>query len=267
MKLRLYQVDAFADRLFSGNPAAVCPLDSNVATGETWLPDAVMQQVAAENNLSETAFYVRQGSGYAIRWFTPACEVALCGHATLATGYVVFTYDGHREDAAEFASKSGVLRVRREGDLLVLDFPADRPHPAQPTEGLVEAIGCEPAECYKGRTDFLLVYEREEQVAGLAPDFSDLAMVPARGIIATAPGREVDFVSRFFAPQVGVNEDPVTGSAHTLLTPFWSERLGKTELTARQLSKRGGSLRCRLVGGRVDIAGHAVPYLEGTITI
>jgi PhzF family phenazine biosynthesis protein len=267
MKLRLYQVDAFADRLFAGNPAAVCPLDEQLPRGQQWLPDAVMQQIAAENNLSETAFYARDGSGYAIRWFTPACEVNLCGHATLGTAYVVFTYDRFAGDTIEFSSKSGRLRVRRDGELLVLDFPADRPRPAEPVEGLVEAIGAEPRECYKGKTDYLLVYEHEDQVARLAPDFADLAMVPARGIIPTAPGKDVDFVSRFFGPQVGVNEDPVTGSAHTLLTPYWTERLGKAELSARQLSKRGGSLRCRLVGDRAEIAGRVVPYLEGEITV
>lgn len=261
MKLRLYQVDAFADRLFSGNPAAVCPLD------ETWLPEAVMQQIAAENNLSETAFYVPRGSGYEIRWFTPAREVDLCGHATLATGYVVFTYDARKGDAVEFASRSGLLRVRRDEQLLVLDFPKDSVQPAETLECLVEALGREPAECLKGRSDLLLVYKSEEDVKALSPDFGDLAMVPARGIIVTAPGTDVDFVSRFFAPQVGVNEDPVTGSAHTTLTPYWAQRLGKTELTAKQLSKRGGSLRCRLAGERVEIAGRAVPYLEGTITI
>jgi PhzF family phenazine biosynthesis protein len=261
MKLRLYQVDAFADRLFSGNPAAVCPLE------EAWLADDLMQQIAAENNLAETAFYIRSGSGYAIRWFTPACEVDLCGHATLATGYVVFSQDGCKGESVEFASRSGVLRVRRDGDLLVLDFPADTLHRAETTELLVESIGREPAECLKGKTDYLLVYASEEEVTALAPDFADLAMVPARGIIVTAPGREVDFVSRFFGPQVGVNEDPVTGSAHTTLTPYWAKRLGKTELTARQLSKRGGSLRCRLFGDRVEIAGRAVPYLEGTISV
>jgi predicted PhzF superfamily epimerase YddE/YHI9 len=261
MKLRLYQVDAFADRLFSGNPAAVCPLE------EAWLPDGVMQQIAAENNLAETAFYMRSGSGYAIRWFTPACEVDLCGHATLATGYVVFAYDGWKGDAVEFASRSGILWVRRDADLLVLDFPVDTVHAAEPTELLVESIGREPAECHKGKTDYLLVYSSEEEVRGLAPDFADLSMVPARGVIATAPGKDVDFVSRFFGPQVGVNEDPVTGSAHTTLTPYWSRRLGKTELTAKQLSRRGGWLRCRLAGDRVEIAGRAVPYLEGTITV
>lgn len=267
MKLRLYQVDAFADRLFSGNPAAVCPLDEYGQGGQAWLPDAVMQQIAAENNLAETAFYVRKGGSHAIRWFTPACEVDLCGHATLASGFVVFTYDHFAGDTVEFGSKSGPLRVRRDGELLVLDFPADTVRAAMPTEGLIEALGCEPVECLKGKTDYMLVYEDEEQVAKLAPDFGDLAMVPARGIIVTARGRSVDFVSRFFGPQVGVNEDPVTGSAHTTLTPYWAKRLGKNQLTARQMSKRGGSLQCRLNGDRVEIAGRAVPYLEGTISV
>lgn len=260
MKLRLYQVDAFTDRLFGGNPAAVCPL-------EAWLPDGQMQQIAAENNLAETAFYVRTGAGLEIRWFTPTVEVDLCGHATLAAAYVVFEYDRLAGDEVEFASKSGPLKVRREGGLLVLDFPADPVEPVAVPQLLIEALGREPIETYKGKTDYLVVYGAEEHVARLAPDACDLAMVPARGIIVTAPGREVDFVSRFFAPQVGVPEDPVTGSAHTTLTPYWSARLGKVELTAVQLSKRQGRLRCRLAGRRVEIAGHAVPYLEGTITI
>jgi PhzF family phenazine biosynthesis protein len=267
MQLRLYQADAFADRLFSGNPAAVCPLDDSVPGCQPWLPAAVMQQIAAENNLAETAFYVRSGSGYAIRWFTPSCEVDLCGHATLAAGYVVFTYDRFAGDAVEFASKSGALRVRRDDDLLVLDFPADTIQRCPPAEGLVEALGCQPLECHKGKTDYLLVLETEEQVASLSPDFRALAKVPARGVIVSAPGRQADFVSRFFAPQVGVDEDPVTGSAHTTLTPYWTRRLGRSPLNARQISRRGGALRCTLVGPRVEIAGRVVPYLEGTISV
>jgi len=260
MELRLYQVDAFADRLFGGNPAAVCPMDA-------WLPDETMQKIAAENNLAETAFYVREAGGLRIRWFTPTVEVDLCGHATLASAYVVFTHDHHAGEVVEFSSKSGPLKVTREGDLLVLDFPADPVEPVSVPQMLIEALGREPIETYKGKTDYLVVYGVEEHVAALAPDLCDLAMVPARGIIVTAPGREVDFVSRFFAPQVGVPEDPVTGSAHTTLTPYWSARLGKPVLTAMQLSKRQGRLRCRLAGNRVEIAGRAVPYLAGTITI
>lgn len=260
MELRLYQIDAFADRLFGGNPAAVCPLDA-------WLPDEVMQQIAAENNLAETAFYVRTDRGFHIRWFTPTVEVDLCGHATLASAYVAFNYDRCPGDVVEFASKSGPLKVKREGELLVLDFPADRVEPVSVPLLLIEALGREPIETYKGKTDYLVVYGVEEHVATLQPDFVDLAMIPARGIIVTAPGRQVDFVSRFFGPQVGVPEDPVTGSAHTTLTPYWSARLGKSELTAMQLSRRQGRLNCRQVGSRVEIAGRAVPYLQGTITV
>jgi PhzF family phenazine biosynthesis protein len=260
MELRIYQVDAFAERLFGGNPAAVCPLDA-------WLPDDVMQQIAAENNLAETAFYVPADWGFQIRWFTPTVEVDLCGHATLASAHVVFAHDRPKDDVVEFASKSGLLKVKREGELLVLDFPADTVEPVTVPQMLIDALGREPIETYKGKTDYLLVYGVEEHVAGLTPDLCDLAMVPARGIIVTAPGREVDFVSRFFAPQVGVPEDPVTGSAHTTLTPYWSARLGKRELSAMQLSKRQGRLRCRLAGTRVEIAGRAVPYLSGTISI
>jgi|SRR5450756_198642 len=260
MELRIYQVDAFAERLFGGNPAAVCPLDA-------WLPDDVMQQIAAENNLAETAFYVPADGGFQIRWFTPTVEVDLCGHATLASAHVVFAHDRPKDDVVEFASKSGLLKVKREGELLVLDFPADTVEPVTVPQMLIDALGREPIETYKGKTDYLLVYGVEEHVAGLTPDLCDLAMVPARGIIVTAPGRHVDFVSRFFAPQVGVPEDPVTGSAHTTLTPYWSARLGKRELSAMQLSKRQGRLRCRLAGNRVEIAGRAVPYLSGTISI
>ena len=260
MELRLFQVDAFADRLFAGNPAAVCPLDS-------WLPDRTMQQIAMENNLAETAFYVREPEGLRIRWFTPAVEVDLCGHATLATAFVVFTHDRHPDDTVAFNSRSGVLKVRREGEFLVLDFPADTLVPIEMPDGLVDALGRPPVGVLKGRSDLLVLYEREAEVTALTPDFKRLAGVPARGIIVTAPGDHVDFVSRFFGPQVGIDEDPVTGSAHTTLTPYWSARLGKAELSARQLSRRGGSLRCRLAGGRVEIAGRAVPYLKGTITL
>ena len=260
MDLRLYQIDAFTDRLFGGNPAAVCPL-------ETWLPDETLQQIAFENNLSETAFYVRLAGGFHIRWFTPAVEVDLCGHATLATAYAIFTYDRHPGDTIQLASRSGVLKVKREGDLLVLDFPAGPPTPTSPPPGLVAALGGRPVETLKGKTDYLIVYEAEEDVATLTPNIAYLGRVPARGIVVTAPGREVDFVSRFFAPRVGVDEDPVTGSAHTMLTPYWSARLGKPVLSAMQLSKRQGRLRCRMADDRVEIAGRAVPYLVGTITI
>jgi PhzF family phenazine biosynthesis protein len=260
MNIRLYQVDAFTDRLFGGNPAAVCPLDS-------WPPDETMQQIAAENNLSETAFYLRTGDRFRIRWFTPAVEVDLCGHATLASAYVIFRFDGYAGDRITLDSNSGPLAVRREGELLVLDFPADPPSPVTAPAGLAAAVGREPVETLKGKTDYLLVYPAEEDVAAIAPDFVALGRVEARGIVVTAPGRGVDFVSRFFGPRVGVPEDPVTGSAHTMLTPYWSKRVGKPVLEARQLSKRLCRLRCRMAGDRVEIAGTAVPYLSGTLTV
>ena len=196
MELRIYQVDAFAERLFGGNPAAVCPLDA-------WLPDDVMQQIAAENNLAETAFYVPTDGGCQIRWFTPTVEVDLCGHATLASAHVVFAHDRPKDDIVEFASKSGLLKVKREGELLVLDFPADTVEPVTIPQMLIDALGREPIETYKGMTDYLLVYGVEEHVAGLTPDLCDLAMVPARGIIVTAPGRPADFLSPFLRPRGG----------------------------------------------------------------
>jgi PhzF family phenazine biosynthesis protein len=260
MQLPLYQVDAFTNELFAGNPAAVVPLAS-------WLPDEVMQKIAFENNLSETAFYVRVPEGFAIRWFTPAVEVNLCGHATLGSGFVAFHRGEVPGDLLEFSSRSGPLRVRREGEFLVLDFPAHVPQPATVPDGLVEAMGLPPREVWRAGDDFLLVYATEAEVRGLSPDFARLGRVDARGVIATAPGDDVDFVSRFFGPRVGVPEDPVTGSAHTRLTPYWSKRLGRTELTAHQVSKRGGVLRCRMAGDRVEIAGQAVLYLTGTITV
>jgi len=260
VNIPIYQIDAFAESLFTGNPAAVCPLDA-------WLPDELMQKIAAENNLAETAFFAKEGSGYRIRWFTPAVEVDLCGHATLATAHVAFAFEGHQGAVIEFASRSGTLRVRKDGARLVLDFPADPPARVSSPEGLAEALGCRPAQVWRGRTDYLLIYEQEADVARMAPDFQRLGAVEARGIIVSAPGNEVDFVSRFFGPRVGIDEDPVTGSAHTTLTPYWSTRLGKTELSAMQLSRRRGWLRCRMAGDRVEIAGRAVPYLRGTIEI
>ena len=260
MRLPIYQVDAFSRSVFGGNPAAVVPL-------EAWLDEPTMQAIAAENNLAETAFFVREAAGYRIRWFTPGTEVRLCGHATLASAHVLFTKIEPGLGAVEFASKSGPLRVARDGDRLVLDFPAWLAEAAPPPAGLVEAIGAAPRESYRATTDVLLVYEDEEAVAALSPDFRELARIDARGVIATAPGRDVDFVSRFFAPAVGVNEDPVTGSAHCALTPYWAARLGKNALRARQISRRGGELDCELAGDRVKIAGRASLYLEGAITV
>lgn len=260
MKIRIYQVDAFTRELFHGNPAAVCPL-------ETWLPDETMQQIAMENNLAETAFYVKGEGGYRIRWFTPLLEVDLCGHATLAAAYVLFHFEGCADPSVEFASRSGPLTVRNDRDCLTLNFPTDRIEKTAVHAGLIEAIGLPPIEAYKGKTDYMLVYSKATQVENLIPDMELLAEVPARGVIVTAPGSEVDFVSRFFAPQTGIPEDPVTGSAHTTLTPYWSSRLGKTELTAQQLSKRRGWLRCRLAGERVEISGEAKAYMNGWIDL
>jgi PhzF family phenazine biosynthesis protein len=260
MKLRLFQIDAFASQVFAGNPAAVVPLDG-------WLDDATLQSIATENNLSETAFLVGGEGQYDIRWMTPAAEVDLCGHATLASGWVVFheLEPGHKN--VVFQSKSGPLGVTAKGDRLALDFPS---RPAEPSEGLLgllaDALGSAPVAALRAR-DLMAVYEDAAAVRGLAPDMGKLAIFEATGIIATAPGDDCDFVSRFFAPAVGIPEDPVTGSAHCTLAPYWADRLGKTALHARQISRRGGELLCELRGDRVEIAGHAVKYLEGTIEV
>ena len=259
MQLPIYQVDAFADRVFRGNPAAVCPL-------ETWLPDATMQAIAAENNLSETAFFVREGSDYALRWFTPAVEVDLCGHATLASGYVVMRFlEPQRESVSFRTAKAGTLTVTRRADMLVMDFPTRPAVPAAAPPGLFAALGGTPREVLRAR-DHLVVYGSADEIAALAPDLAALAKVDCWAVIVTAPGDNgVDFVSRFFAPAQGILEDPVTGSAHCTLVPYWANRLGKTEFEARQLSRRGGALSCALDGDRVSIAGKAVLYLEGRI--
>lgn len=269
--MRLYQLDAFTDRLFAGNPAAVVPLTE-------WLPDEQMQQIAAENNLAETAFYVKtdDDAHYHIRWFTPTVEVDLCGHATLATGHVIFYLEEKPEtDQIFFESRRGMLKVcRGENGWLTLDFPIDVVQRAnlQPP-ALLTSLGEKPLLVFKGKTDYMVVYDTQEQIEALTPDFREMSTVPARGIIVTAPARShedgsddsVDFVSRFFGPQSGGDEDPVTGSAHTTLVPYWAEKLGKTELTARQLSARGGYLKCKLNGDRVDISGQVQLYMKGEI--
>jgi PhzF family phenazine biosynthesis protein len=260
MKIKLFQIDAFTDKIFSGNPAAVCPLDS-------WLPDALMQQIAMENNQAETAFFVRNKTGFDIRWFTPGVEVDLCGHATLAAAFVIFQLGLMSGRIIEFGSRSGLLRVAKDGDFLTLDFPADEYLEVPAPENLIAGMGLKPVEAYKGKTDYMLVYSTSDEIESLKPNLEKISEVPARGIIATAPGKYVDFVSRFFAPQSGIPEDPVTGSAHTTLTPYWAARLGRTELSARQLSKRRGSLRCRLVGDRVEISGQARFYMAGEISL
>jgi PhzF family phenazine biosynthesis protein len=262
MRIPLYQVDAFTSRLFGGNPAAVCPLTE-------WLPDETMQAIAAENNLAETAFFIAQGVGYLLRWFTPTVEVELCGHATLASGYIVTHILRPEQRSAKFDTlKAGPLEVTRDGDLLAMDFPAWPPESGPADAQILAALGKRPAESYAARGRTLAVYERAEDVAALELDFAAMRRVPGANAIVTAPGRDgVDFVSRYFAPNHGVDEDPVTGSAHCVLTPYWAKRLGKNELTARQVSARGGDLHCTLRGDRVTLAGHAVLYLEGTITV
>jgi PhzF family phenazine biosynthesis protein len=257
--VKLYQVDAFADKLFAGNPAAVCPLDS-------WLPDALMQQIAGENNLSETAFFVREGEGYHIRWFTPRTEVDLCGHATLASAHVLFHHLGYTAEKILLTSKSGPLYVTRRDDLICLDFPAASYHRVDPPSELVDGIGLIPIDTYQS-TDYLVLLDSEKEVREASPDFSLLARLDIRGIIITAEGETADFVSRFFAPGAGIDEDPVTGSSHTFLVPFWSEKLGKTEFTAKQLSGRGGTLYCRLLGDRVEISGRALTYMIGELSL
>jgi PhzF family phenazine biosynthesis protein len=260
MKLSIFQADAFAAGLFKGNPAAVVPLTE-------WLLDEIMQQIAAENNLSETAFFIPEGDHFHIRWFTPKAEVDLCGHATLATAHILFNELNFQEEAISFNSKSGMLTVRKTEEKLQLDFPADFAQAVEAIPAFSEAFGVHPLATYKGKTDYLLLFESEETIKECNPDFQLLLQTKARGIIVTAKGKEVDIVSRFFAPSVGVNEDPVTGSAHTLLVPFWASRLNKTELTALQLSERGGQLWCTLAGDRVLIAGKAVTYLRGEIEV
>jgi PhzF family phenazine biosynthesis protein len=261
MKIPLYQVDAFTSTLFTGNPAAVCLLDD-------WLEDRVLQAMAAENNLSETAFLVPNQKGFDLRWFTPVTEVALCGHATLASAYVLFNARHWTAETVRFQTRmSGELSVSNRGDLLEMDFPARPPSPRTAPPGLLEALAVIPEEVYGSAEDLMVVLENEEAVKKVRPDFSALKQVDCRGTIITARGDRSDFVSRFFAPRVGVLEDPVTGSAHCVLTPYWAGILGKTELHALQVSLRGGELFCTLAGDRIKISGRAVLYLEGEITI
>lgn len=259
MKLEIFQVDAFTTKPFGGNPAAIVPL-------EAWLPTETMQSIALENNLSETAFFVRAGDKYELRWFTPTFEIDLCGHATLASSYVIFELLGSRESVLSFQTKSGELTVERSDDRLVLDFPSRPAEVCEIPAGLIEAIGGQPKEVLKSR-DYMLVYETENEVRAIEPNFAEILKIPTHAVIVTAPGDDSDFVSRFFAPEVGVFEDPVTGSAHCTLIPYWAERLGKNELFARQVSARGGELYCELRGDRVKIGGNATLYLKGEIYV
>jgi PhzF family phenazine biosynthesis protein len=259
MNITMYQIDAFASRVFAGNPAAVCPL-------EKWLDDGLMQAIAMENNLSETAFFVPLDKGYHIRWFTPASEVDLCGHATLASAYVLFTYVNPSLAKVTFQSRSGPLTVSKQGDLLSMDFPSQPPEPCKAPPELIEALGKPPAEVLRSQ-DYFVLFPKEEDVRSLDPNMLLLRKVDLRGVTVTAKGKSVDFVSRFFAPKYGVNEDPVTGSAHCALVPYWAKELGKKDLIAHQVSKRGGELFCKDQGERVIISGRAVSYMQGVITV
>lgn len=260
-KIKIFQVDAFTDTLFRGNPAAVCILDE-------WLKEEVMQSIGAENNLAETAFIVKRENGFDIRWFTPTVEVALCGHATLAAAHIIFhqlNYD--KEEIIFNTQKSGILKVAKKGDVLVLDFPTDDYKKVDLFPEIEEAFQHSLEELYKGKSDYMVVLKNEDAVSNFLPDFRKLSKIETRGIIVTAPGNTVDFVSRFFTPQQGIDEDPVTGSAHTTLIPYWSKRLKKEELEARQISKRGGTLYCRHQGERVSIGGKSKLYLTGEIFV
>lgn len=260
MRIPIFQVDAFADRPFTGNPAAVMPL-------EAWLPDATLQAIAEENNLSETAFLVKEPEGWRIRWFTTVTEVDLCGHATLASAFVLFSGPEAGATSLSFHSRSGVLGVQRDGDLLVLDFPARPGRPApELADRLAQALGAVPVEVRLAR-DLMAVLADEAAVRAVRPDLDALQALPGMGTLITAPGRESDFVSRCFFPGDGVPEDPVTGSAHCTLVPYWAERLGKTRLRAFQASARGGHLECELAGDRVRLGGRAVKVIEGTFIL
>jgi PhzF family phenazine biosynthesis protein len=263
MKYKIYQVDAFTDRLFSGNPAAVCILG-------TWISDELMQAIANENNLAETAFVVPVEKDFEIRWFTPTVEVDLCGHATLASAFVLFDIHNYPHSLIRFHSpRSGVLFVEKKDDMLFLDFPTDRiERLAEDYNATIEkCIGITPVELYKGKTDYIAVIDNENSLRNIQPDFNEISKLKARGLIVTAKGDNVDFVSRFFAPQSGINEDPVTGSAHTSLLPLWSKKTGKNRLNASQLSKRGGQLVCEYKNDRCLIGGKARLYLTGEITL
>jgi PhzF family phenazine biosynthesis protein len=259
MKLKIYQVDAFTNKVFGGNPAAVCPLDN-------WLEEEVMQNIALENNLSETAFFIKENDKYHIRWFTPTNEVDLCGHATLASSFVLFNILGNNSKKIVFHSRSGELIVEKERELISLNFPARNPKNIKTDKILLEALTEKPTEVLFDKST-VCVFDSEDQIRNMKPRIRDFLKLNTHGVIITAPGNEADFVSRFFAPDVGIDEDPVTGYAHTILIPYWAKRLNKQKLHALQVSKRVGELFCENLGKRVKISGNAVLYLEGEITI
>lgn len=260
MQLKIFQVDAFTSKLFGGNPAAVIPL-------EEWLEDAIMQKIALENNLSETAFFVKKENEYQLRWFTPVQEVRLCGHATLASAHVLYHHLGYKAPAIKFTTLSGPLIVERQGDLYTMNFPCDFPQTVRAPQVLKDALVSEDRtrEYYVGTDDYLVVLPNQKELEKIDPDSRLLRQLDKRGVIITAPGEEVDFVSRCFYPKLNIIEDPVTGSAHTLLGPYWSNRLSQTELEALQLSQRVGHLHLKLMQARVKISGNAVTYMEGNI--
>ncbi len=262
MKLDIYQVDAFTKEIFKGNPAAICPLDE-------WLDAELMQKIALENNLSETAFFVKKDDVYEIRWFTPTIEIDLCGHATLATAFVIFNCLHLEEKTIDFYSpRSGNLSVEKQGDVLVLDFPKFGLNETEASEELIKAVGKKPKRTWETQGYMtMLLFDTEEDIKSLEPDMAALMDIPYHEIIATAKGTDSDFVSRLFAPRIGIPEDPVTGATHCSLIPYWAETLGKENLYARQLSKRGGELFCKLDGERVKIGGNAALYLKGEIYI
>jgi PhzF family phenazine biosynthesis protein len=261
-KIKIFQVDAFTDKLFSGNPAAVCILDK-------WLSDDLMQSIANENNLAETSFVVPKGKDFEIRWFTPATEVDLCGHATLASAFIFFNLLDYPDSLIKFYSpKSGLLSVKKNEEMLYLDFPTDTLEKISGKENEMEACtGIKPIEVYKGKTDYISVIESESSLKNLQPNLIEISKLKARGLIVTAKGNQVDFVSRFFAPQSGIDEDPVTGSAHTSLLPLWAKKSGKNNFIANQLSERGGQLVCEFNNDRCLIGGKARLYLTGEINI
>jgi predicted PhzF superfamily epimerase YddE/YHI9 len=259
MSIPYYQIDTFTSSVFSGNPAGVCLLGD-------WLPEAVLQSIAAENNLSDTAFVVQRDSLFDLRWFTPCLEVDLCGHATVAAGHVIFRHLGYRDSTIRFRTRSGELAVSRMGDVLTLDFPARPAIPCNPPPDLRAGLGSSPITTAKTR-DYLVVFDNEQAVRSLQPDMAALIRLDCLGIIATAPGEDCDFVSRFFAPRAGVPEDPVCGSAHCTLIPYWAERLGRARLRALQVSSRGGELFCEHRGERVSIGGRAVTYFCGFLHV
>ncbi len=260
MKIPIYQVDAFSSKIFAGNPAAICPL-------EAWLPDEQLQSIALENNLSETAYFVPNENGFNLRWFTPAVEVDLCGHATLASAFVIMTELEPSRNEVRFMTRSGELVVTRDGGLFAMDFPARPPQACTVHPELVKSLGGPEPETILAARDYLVVYRSESEVAALKPNMEGLSQIDRFAVIVTAPGDQVDFVSRFFAPAKGVPEDPVTGSAHCTLIPYWSQRLGKKRLHARQISRRGGELWCEDQGERVRMAGNAARFLTGTIEL